>query len=59
MAKYRVMRAFSPKVEYAYVEADSEEKAKEKAIEDDCWEKNPNDIFLYCEYIVEKDNENN
>lgn len=55
MAKYRVMRAFSPKVEYAYVEADSEEEAKEKAIENDCWEKNPNDIFLYCEYIVEKE----
>lgn len=36
MKKYKVMRAFSSKVEYAYVEADSEEEAKEKAIEDDC-----------------------
>lgn len=57
MKKYKVMRAFSSKVEYAYVEADSEEEAKEKAIEDDCWEENPNDIFL-CEYIVEEDENN-
>lgn len=58
MKKYKVIRAFH-NVEYAYVEANSEEEAEKKAIEDDCWEENPNDIFLGYEYIVVEDNENN
>ena len=54
MAKYQVIRTFHHS-EYAYVEADSEEEAKEKAIEDNCWEENPNDIFLGYEYITIKE----
>ena len=57
MKKYKVIRA-SLNVEYTHVEANSEE-AEKKAIEDDCWEENPNDIFLSYEYIVVEDNENN
>lgn len=53
MTKYQVIRTFNHS-EYAYVEANSEEEAKEKAIEDDCWEKNPNDVFFGYEYITIK-----
>lgn len=56
MAKYKVIRTFR-NTEYACVEADSAEEAKEKAIEDDCWEENPNDVFLGYEYIVDKEDE--
>lgn len=55
MAKYQVMRTYHHS-DYAYVEADSEEEAKKKAIEDNCWEENPNNILLGYEYIVIKDN---
>ena len=41
---------------YAYVEANSEEEAKKKAIEDNIWEENPNNILLGYEYIAIKDN---
>lgn len=59
MAKYQVIRTYQHS-EYANVEADSEEEAKEKAIEDDCWEENPNDVFLGYEYIaIKEDDENN
>lgn len=58
MAKYKVIKSHI-EAEYAYVEANSEDEAKKKAIEDDCWEENPNDIFLGYEYIVVEDNENN
>lgn len=54
MAKYQVMRVYHHS-EYAYVEADSEEEAKKKAIEDNCWEENPNDVLLGYEYIAIKD----
>ena len=56
MAKYKVIRTFH-NVEYAYVEADSVEEAKEKAIENNCWEDNPNDAFLGYEYIIDKEDE--
>lgn len=55
MAKYKIIRVYHHS-EYAYVEADSEEEAKKKAIEDDCWEENPNNILLGYEYIAIKDN---
>ena len=58
MAKYQVMRTFHH-TEYACVEADSEEEAKEKAIEDNCWEENPNDVLLGYEYIAIKDDKYN
>lgn len=58
MTKYKVIKSHI-EVEYAYVEANSEDEAEEKAIENDCWEKNPNDVFLNYEYIVVKDNEDN
>lgn len=57
MAKYQVIRTFHH-TEYACVEADSEEEAKKKAIEDDCWEENPNDVFLGYEYITTKKDNN-
>lgn len=56
MTKYQVIRTFNHS-EYAYVEANSEEEAKEKAIEDNCWEENPNDIVLGYEYITIRDDE--
>lgn len=55
MAKYQVMRTYHHS-DYAYVEADSEEEAKKKAIENNCWEENPNDVLLGYEYIAIKDN---
>lgn len=52
MAKYRIVKSHI-EAEYAYVEANSEDEAKEKAIEEDIWEKNPNDdIYLTFEYIA-------
>lgn len=54
MAKYKVIRTFNH-TEYAYVEANSSEEAKQKAIDDNCWEENPNDVFLGYEYIVDKE----
>ena len=54
MAKYQVMRTYHH-IEYAYVEADSEEEAKDKAIENNCWEENTNDVLLGYEYIAIKD----
>lgn len=54
MALYRVMRTYNH-TEYAYIEADSEEEARERAIEDDCWEENPNDTLLGYEYITIKE----
>lgn len=56
MAKYQVIRIHYHN-EYAYVEADSEEEAKKKAIEDNCWEENTNNILLGYEYIAIKDDE--
>ena len=56
MAKYKVMRTYHHS-EYAYVEANSEEEAKNKAIEDNCWKENSNDVFLGYEYIAIKDHE--
>lgn len=56
MAKYKVIKSYTD-TEYAYVEANSEEEAKEKAIEEDIWEKNPNDEYLTFEYIAIKDDE--
>lgn len=58
MAKYKVIKSHI-EVEYAYVEANSEDEAEEKAIENDCWKKNPNDVFLNYEYIVVEDNKDN
>lgn len=55
MAKYQIIRVYHHR-EYAYVEADSEEEAKKKAIEDNIWEDNPNNILLGYEYIATKDN---
>ena len=54
MARYKIIRVYHHS-EYAYVEANSEEEANKKAIEDNCWEKNPNEILLGYEYIVIKD----
>ena len=54
MAKYKVMRTYHHS-EYAYVEANSEEEAKDKAIDENIWEKNPNDVYLNFEYITIKD----
>ena len=54
MAKYKVIRTYYHS-EYAYVEANSEEEAENKAIEDNCWEENPNDVLLGYEYIAIKD----
>lgn len=54
MAKYKVIRTYHHR-EYSYVEANSEEEAKDKAIEDNCWEENPNEVFLGYEYIAIKD----
>lgn len=56
MAKYKVIRTCHHS-EYACVEANSEEEAKDKAIEDNCWEKNPNEVLLGYEYIAIKDDE--
>ena len=56
MAKYKVMRTYYHS-EYTYVEANSEEEAKKKAIEYNCWEKNPNEVLLGYEYIAIKDDE--
>lgn len=56
MALYRVMRTYNH-TEYAYIEADSEEEARERAIEDDCWEENPNDTLLGYEYITVKEDD--
>lgn len=55
MAKYKIIRVYHHS-DYAYVEADSEEEAKKKAIEDNIWEENPNDVLLGYEYIAIKDN---
>lgn len=55
MAKYQIIRVYHHS-DYAYVEADSEEEAKKKAIESNCWEENPNNILLGYEYIAIKDN---
>lgn len=55
MAKYKIIRVYHHS-DYAYVEADSEEEAKKKAIEDNCWEENPNNILLGYEYIAIKNN---
>ena len=54
MAKYKVIRTHNHS-EYAYVEANSEEEAKDKAIEDNCWEENTNNVLLGYEYIAIKD----
>ena len=54
MAKYKIIRVYHHS-EYAYVEANSEEEAKDKAIEDNCWEKNSNEVLLGYEYIAIKD----
>ena len=54
MAKYKIIRVYHHS-EYAYVEADSEEEAKKKAIEDNIWEENPNEVLLGYEYIAIKD----
>ena len=54
MAKYQVMRTYYH-IEYTYVEANSEEEAKDKAIENNCWEENPNKVLLGYEYIAIKD----
>ena len=54
MAKYKIIRVYHHS-EYAYVEANSEEEAKDKAIEDNCWEKNHNEVLLGYEYIAIKD----
>lgn len=56
MAKYKVMRTYHHS-EYACVEANSEEEAKDKAIEDNYWEENPNEVLLGYEYIAIKDDE--
>ena len=56
MAKHQVMRIYHHS-EYAYVEANLEEEAKDKAIEDNCWEENPNEVLLGYEYIAIKDDE--
>lgn len=55
MAKYKIIRVYHHS-DYAYVEANSEEEAKKKAIEDNCWEENPNKVLLGYEYIAIKDN---
>ena len=54
MAKYKIIRVYHHS-EYASVEANSEEEAKKKAIEDNIWEENPNNILLSYEYIAIKD----
>ena len=54
MAKYEIIRVYHHS-EYAYVEANSEEEAKKKAIEDNIWEKNSNEVLLGYEYIAIKD----
>ena len=54
MSVYRVVRSFH-QMEYCNVEASSEEEAINKAIEDDCWEENPNNTFLPYEYIAIKE----
>lgn len=41
MSVYRVVRSFH-QIEYCNIEVSSEEEAINKAIEDDCWEENPN-----------------
>ena len=41
MSVYRVVRSFH-QIEYCNIEASSEEEAINKAIEDVCWEENPN-----------------
>ena len=53
MARYKVIRTYHHS-EYAYVEANSEEEAKKKAIEDNIWEENHNNILLGYEYIAIK-----
>ena len=58
MALYRVVRTFVQS-EYAYVNASSEEEAKEKAIDLNNWQANDNDSLIGFDYVVEKDNENN
>lgn len=54
--KYTVTREFLHS-EYTIVEANSEEEAQKIAIENDCWEENPNDSLLGYTYLVEKENE--
>ena len=54
MSVYRVVRSFH-QMEYCNVEASSEEEAINKAIEDNCWEENPNNTFLPYEYIAVKE----
>lgn len=56
MAKYVVVKSHT-EIEYAYVEADSEEEAKKKAIDEDIWEENPNDALFDFDYIAIKDDE--
>lgn len=54
MAKYVVVKSHT-EIEYAYVEANSEEEAKKKAIDEDIWEENPNDALFDFDYIAIKD----
>lgn len=58
MTKYKVLRVFN-NTECTYIEANSENEAIQKAIDNDCWEENPNDIFLGYEYITVKEDANN
>lgn len=51
MAKYKIIRVYHHS-EYAYVEANSEEEAKEKAIENDCWEKTLMMYFLVTNTLL-------
>ena len=54
MSIYRVVTSFH-QMEYCNVEVSSEEEAINEAIEDNCWEENPNNTFLPCEYIAVKE----
>lgn len=56
MAKYKIIKSHI-ETEYASVIANSEDEAIKKAIEEDIWEKNPNDAYLTFEYIAVKDDE--
>ena len=56
MAKYKIIK-YHIETEYAYVITNSEDEAINKAIEEDIWEKNPNDAYLTFEYIAVKDDE--
>ena len=54
MSVYRVIRRFH-EIEDCNGEGSSKEEAINKAIEDDCWEENPNNTFLPYEYIAVKE----